>query len=247
MNHLKSSILTATLALVALASANAQTIITEWNFNSSVPDANTTTGTTSPSVGTGTISLVGGTTANPFASGSPADTSTATDNSRYPILSFPALGIGSKTAGIQFDVSTVGFTDISFAYQIRHSNTSANTHALLYTLDRLASAPVWTEAALFTFTPAASGTGDTWYSRSVNLTSVTGLNENANAAFRIVSAFDPVAGNYLASRSTSTYATTGIFAFDLVQVSGIPEPSSAALLGFGTLALLSIRRLSRKS
>ena len=247
MNHLKSSILTATLALVALASANAQTIITEWNFNSSVPDANTTTGTTSPSVGTGTISLVGGTTANAFAAGSTADTSTTTDNSRYPITGFPVLGTGSKTAGIQFDVSTVGFTDISFAYQIRHSNTSANTHALLYTLDRLASAPVWTEAALFTFTPAASGTGDTWYSRSVNLTSVTGLNENANAAFRIVSAFDPVTGNYLASRSTSTYATTGIFAFDLVQVSGIPEPSSAALLGFGTLALLGIRRLSRKS
>jgi len=247
MNHLKSSILTAALALVSLTSANAQTIITEWNFNSPIPDAQPTTGTTSPSIGVGTITLVGGTTANAFAGGSTADTSTTTDNSRYPITGFPALGTGSKTAGIQFDVSTVGFTDISFAYQIRHSNTAANTHALLYTLDRLASTPVWTEAAQFTFTPAASGTGDTWYSRSVNLISISGLNENANAAFRIVSAFDPVTGNYLASRSTSTYATTGIFAFDLVQVSGIPEPSSATLLGLGFLALIGLRRLNRKS
>jgi len=247
MNHLKSFILTAALALVSLTSANAQTIITEWNFNSPIPDAQPTTGTTSPSIGVGTITLVGGTTANAFAGGSTADISTTTDNSRYPITGFPDLGTGSKTAGIQFDVSTVGFTDISFAYQIRHSNTSANTHALLYTLDRLASTPVWTEAAQFTFTPAASGTGDTWYSRSVNLTSISGLNENANAAFRIVSAFDPVTGNYLASKSTSTYATTSIFAFDLVQVSGIPEPSSATLLGLGFLALIGLRRLNRKS
>lgn len=247
MNHLKSSILTAALALVSLTSANAQTIITEWNFNSPTPDGNVATGTTSPSIGAGTITLVGGTTANAFASGSTADTSTSTDNSRYPITTFPASGAGNKTAGIQFDVSTLGFTDISFAYQIRHSNTSANTHALLYTLDRLATTPVWTEAAQFTFTPAATGTGDTWYSRSVNLASVTGLNENANAAFRIVSAFDPVTGNYLASRSTSTYGITGVYAFDLVQVSGIPEPSSATLLGLGFLALLGVRRLSRKS
>jgi hypothetical protein len=35
--------------------------------------------------------------------------------------------------------------------------------------------------------------------------------------------------------------------FDLVQVTGVPEPSSAALLGFGTLALLGLRRLNRKS
>jgi len=32
MNHLKSSILTAALALVSLTSANAQNVITQWNF-----------------------------------------------------------------------------------------------------------------------------------------------------------------------------------------------------------------------
>jgi hypothetical protein len=246
MNHLKTSILTATLALASLTSAKAQIIITGWNFNSPTPDANVTTGTTSPSIGEGTITLVGGTSASAFATGSTADTSSSTDNSRYAITTFPASG-ASKTAGIQFDVSTLGFTDISFAYQIRHSNTSANTHALLYTLDRRATTPEWVEAAEFTFTPAATGTGDTWYSRSVNFASVTGLNGNANAAFRIVSAFDPVAGNYLASRSTSTYGTAGVYGFDLVQVSGIPEPSSASLLGMGFLALLGVRRLARKS
>ena len=243
-------ILTAALSLLNLSSANAQTIIAGWDFNSTIPDATTTTGTTSPSVGAGTIILVGGTTAS-FSAGNTADTSSATDNSRYSISNFPAAGNGSKTAGIQFDISTLGFTDISFAYQIRHSNTAANTNALLYTLDRLASTPLWTEAAQFTFSPAATGTGDTWYSRSVNLSSISGLNGNANVAFRIVSAFDPVAGNYLASRSTSTYGSASTYGFDLVQVSGIPEPSAVpepsaqALLGIGMAALVAVRALRR--
>jgi hypothetical protein len=246
LNHLKTSILTAALALASLTSAKAQIIITEWNFNSPTPDASVTTGTTSPSIGVGTITLVGGTSAS-FATGSTADTLSSTDNSRYVITTFPASGALSKTAGIQFDVSTLGYTDISFAYQIRHSNTAANTHALLYTLDSRATTPDWVEAAQFTFTPAASGTGDTWYSRSFNFASVTGLNGNANAAFRIVSAFDPGAGNYLASQSTKSYSTQGTYGFDLVQVSGVPEPSSATLLGLGFLALLGVRRLARKS
>jgi len=73
--------LIAILCLVGLGQANAA-IIAGWDFNSTTPDATTTTGTTSPSIGAGTITLVGGTTANPFASGSLADTSTTTDNSR---------------------------------------------------------------------------------------------------------------------------------------------------------------------
>jgi len=44
------------------------TIITQWTFNSSTPDGNTATGTTDPAIGSGTASLVGGTTAT-FASG----------------------------------------------------------------------------------------------------------------------------------------------------------------------------------
>jgi hypothetical protein len=244
MNDLKTSILTAALALASLTSANARNIITEWNFNSTTPDGNVGTGTTSPSFGDGTITLVGGTSAS-FATGIPADLS-STDNSRYSVATFPASGTTtSKTAGIQFNVSTLGYTDISFAYQIRHSNTSANTHALLYTLDR--NSPGWLEAAVFSFTPASSGTGDTWYSRSHNFASVTGLNGNANAAFRIVSAFDTGASNYLASQSGKSYGTSGTYGFDLVQVSGVPEPSSATLLGLGFLALLGVRRLARKS
>jgi hypothetical protein len=40
---------------------------TQWYFNSTTPDANTGTGSTSPSIGSGLFALVGGTTST-FAS-----------------------------------------------------------------------------------------------------------------------------------------------------------------------------------
>ena len=54
MNHLKSSLLVAALALVTLTSVNAQNLMTQWTFEGDV---------ITPSTGTGTASLIGGTTA----------------------------------------------------------------------------------------------------------------------------------------------------------------------------------------
>jgi hypothetical protein len=85
----------------------------------------------------------------------------------------------------------------------RLSNTANNTYVAQYTTN----GTDWIDAQTFTFTPAATGTGDTWYkNRTVDLTSIPALDNNANAAFRVVSAFDPTSGNYLAATSTSTYA-----------------------------------------
>jgi autotransporter-associated beta strand protein len=76
-------------------------------------------------------------------------------------------------------------------------------------------------------TPAASGAGDTWFSRSVDFSSITGLNNNANAAFRIVSN-QVTSGTYLALRSTSTYGTGGSWRFDNVTLSGDVSGGAAA-------------------
>lgn len=72
--------------------ASAQTTVAQWNFNSTPPDANTGTGVTTPSTGSGTASLVGGTTAT-FASGDAGTGSTdpATgDDSGWNVTAFPA-------------------------------------------------------------------------------------------------------------------------------------------------------------
>ncbi len=80
---------------------------------------------------------------------------------------------------------------------------------------------------MFTFTPAATGTGDTWYSREVDFSSIAAANNNANACFRVVSAFDPVTGDYRASRSTSSYGSAGTMRYDNVRIYSQPPVTDA--------------------
>ncbi|NBS79678.1 PEP-CTERM sorting domain-containing protein [bacterium] len=65
----------------------------------------------------------------------------------------------------------------------------------------------------------------------------------------LVSITDTAGYNAAFSSSAPTLLATAAAntAFRGVSLSTVPEPSSAALLGFGTLALLGLRRLNRKS
>lgn len=212
------------VALLFSGAAWSQATIAQWNFNGT---SNTTVpggaASPTPSVGAGTAQLVNLTLAATFASGnSTAGTleteTTSPPNYAWNSTGYPAAGTGSKTAGVQFNVSTVNQAGIIFRFEQRHSNTSANTYVAQYTADVTAATPVWVDAQTFTFTPAATGTGDTWYNaRIVDVSSITALDNNPNVAFRVVSAFDPVAGDYVASKLGSTYGG-GTARFDMVTV-----------------------------
>jgi len=210
---------TSTLAVAlaaALGSSALADVITQWNFEAQ---------TLSASTGTGTASLVGGVTST-FATGFGGTGTFALNTTSYA-----AQGTGDRTRGVQFTGSTAGYDSITLAWNERHSNTSANTVAVFATTD----GTNWTEVQVFTFTPAATGTGDTWFQRSVTLSAAY-----ANAAsfgFRVLAAFNPGGSTYLASRSTSTYATGGTLRFDDVTISGnlVPAPGAAALVGLAGL------------
>jgi len=211
------------IALLFSATAFGQATIAQWNFNGDSPTT-VPGGVASPttSVGTGTASLVNLTLPATFASGNTTagtlETETTTPpNYGWNTTGYPAAGTGSKTAGVQYNVSTVGEAGITFRFEQRLSNTSANTYVVQYTTDNTAATPVWTDAETFTVTPAATGTGDTWYTRTVDLTGITALDNNPNVSFRVLSAFDPGTGDYLATRSTSTYAG-GTVRYDMVTV-----------------------------
>jgi len=200
----------------AVAASATADVITQWNFEAQNLVAST---------GTGTASLVGGVT-NTFATGFGGTGTFAVNTTNYA-----AQGSGDRTRGVQFSGSTAGYDSITLAWNERHSNTSANTVAVFATTD----GTNWTEVQVFTFTPAATGTGDTWYQRSVTLSSTY-----ANAAgfgFRVLAAFNPGGSTYLASRSTSTYGPTGTLRFDDVTISGnvVPTPGAAALVGIAGL------------
>ncbi|WP_296761593.1 Ig-like domain-containing protein, partial [Roseiflexus sp.] len=227
--HRPSAALRLMLALTTLAlliaspfvaphrAAATTTIITQWTFNSPTPDGNTATGTTDPAIGSGTASLVGGTTAT-FASGdvSGGSTDPATgDDSAWNTTTYASQGTQDRQRGAQFAVSTVGYQNIRFSFDLRHSNTAANTVALLYSTDGGAT---FSEAATFVATA-----GDAWFNnRSFDFSSIPALNNNPNVVFRIVAAFASGGSVYAPSNPGSSYGAVGTLRFDMVTVRGDP-------------------------
>ncbi|MFC6875968.1 T9SS type A sorting domain-containing protein [Flavobacterium myungsuense] len=204
-----------------------QATIAQWNFNG--PSATEVAGGgTSPqvSLGIGTAQLVGAATAT-FAAGNTTpgtlETETAATNFGWNTTGYASAGTDNKGRGVQFNVSTVGQAGIVFKFEQRLSNSASNTYIVFYTADRTAGSPNWIEAQTFSVTPAATGTGDTWYNnplRTVDVSTITALDNNPNVAFKVVSAFDPTAGDYVAARSTNVYSTGtgGTVRYDMVTI-----------------------------
>ncbi len=216
---------TIAIALLFSAASWGQATIAQWNFNgpsnTEVPGG---VSSPTPSVGAGSAELVALTLPATFASGNTTVGTLETETTSPPNYGWNSTGYPAtatapdKTSGVQYNVSTVGQAGIIFRFEQRLSNTSNNTYVVQYTADRTAGSPVWVDGPVFTFTPAATGTGDTWYNaRIANFETVTALDNNPNVAFRVLSTYDPIAGTYLAARSTSTYAG-GTVRFDMVTI-----------------------------
>jgi hypothetical protein len=215
--------------------------IAQWNFNSVPANSNPDTGTLSPNQGNGTIHFYGG-VSHSFsgAGGSSEDLSAqASDNSGLQITNFPA-SLNNKTAGLGWRVSTVGYRDIIVTWDQRHAPASSRFARFQYTLDASIASPVWIDGDQFVSTATAN---PQWANgRSVNLTAVSGVSNNANAGFRVVSELGTPT-DYLAARTASTYdAVVGWWKFDMVTVSGttVPEPATLSLVGL--VATLGLRR-----
>ena len=214
------------ITLLVSTTSWGQATIAQWNFNG--PSATEVSGGgSSPlvSVGAGTAALIGGTT-GAFAAGNASpgtlETEPVATNFGWQTTGYAPAGTDNKVRGIQFNVSTLGQSGIVFKFEQRLSNSASNTYVVLYTADSEALLPVWVEAQTFTVTPEPTGTGDTWYNnRTVDVSSVAELNNNPFVGFKIVSAFDPIIGDYVSARSTNVYSagTGGTVRFDMVTIS----------------------------
>ncbi len=219
----------AALALIAVTVGANAVVITQWDFEGEV---------LTPSMGAGTFAVIGG-PAIEWATG--WDRNTAATGGRAPnTRGYPAQGTGSGTAGIEVQVSTVGYMDIIVDWDHRNSNTSSSWVQFQYSVDGTS----FSSAGLLNDGLFSALGGDTWHApRMVDLSSIAGVADNANFAFRVVAVFVPGTSEYTSANPNSTYAGTGTQRFDNVTVSGnvVPEPATVAALVAG-LGVLAARR-----
>lgn len=205
--------------IVALAfagmRAEAQDIITQWTFDGDV---------FTPSTGSGSLDSIGGTTTS-FVSGNPGDALNTT--------TYPEQGVGSGTAGIQFNVSTADREGITLTWDNRHSNTAANRLRLQYTTNGTdwinfdANAGNATNTSLDGTTDlgfdngryVTTQTGAVFFKRSADLSSISAIENNPDFAVRFVTEFE-TASEYGASNTANTYGPAGTIRFDNVTILG---------------------------
>jgi hypothetical protein len=230
------------MAIVALCaaahSALAQsTIIAQWNFN--VPGAANSSpfgGTVVPSVGDGYVRYVGSFATAPngdpiapmFRSGEgSSDPTVQLDDAAFDMSPFPAQGTGNLTSGLEVAVSTVGKSNILFSWDQRHSNRASRWAQFQYSLDGVN----FTTAGLTDQpSPGANGlfnstVGDAWTNRTVDLSSIPGVNNNPNFKVRIVAAFAPSTSIY-ETTSGSSWDPNGRYRFDMVTVSSLSNSTN---------------------
>lgn len=161
-----------------------------------------------------------------FAAGS-------TNNARLGDPAGQALSLQGGTANanngrnITLNVSTVGFANIIVSFATQGTGTGFNNNQFQYSLDGLSfvnfDSP-YIPAAAFGTVPLV-----------FTLTSIAGLNNNPNAAFRIV--FNGAA------------SATGNNRIDNIVVEGssttVPEPTTAVLLITGLTAVYGVKRRKR--
>lgn len=215
-------------ALVLVFPSLRADIIAQWNFNSLTPDSSTATGAISPSFGDGAALLVGGVSAS-FAAGCTNDTAAA-DNSGWNTASYPTQGVSNKTAGVQFNISTSGYTDITVRWDHKVSASASKYCRLQYS----ANGTDFTDFPTPIAAAAVSTKSSYFETQTISLAGLPGADDNPNFAFRIVSEFESTATGagaegYVTTLATNTYSRSGTIRFDMVTLSGslIPGVNTA--------------------
>lgn len=172
-----------------------------------------------PSVGVGTMTLQGGIFEDWTRSGiipgqtihdqGVYDYSALRDGVGMQTVNYPGLVNAPKSAGIQMNISTLGYKDIEFIADVRHGNTSANNMYLQYSVD----GTNWIDATNYIV-----NSGDTWYRKGFDFSTITEVNNQSNLRLRLVTAFDGL--SYMATGIGKDYLSTGPIRFDNIVVRG---------------------------
>lgn len=275
----KSALFAASVLAVAAAQASAG-VITQWSFSSTAvsPPVNNP----APSTGTGTATPLGMTNSYTFTNGAGGATlgtgsvaacdilaSTGVANSSFSEGTWRirggltassaggnnngwSLSAPQYTQGAEFDVSTVGFQNITVNFDWFSTNQGVRDLQEQYTLN----GTTWTNINSVLVAVPNDFNVDSTPGNTIDLTAIPGANNNPSFGIRLVSSYDPTYSGTGSPSYTSATLTagnpvqynnnSGNWRFDNITFNGTtiptPEPGSFALVGIAMAGLAARRR-----
>jgi len=220
--RLSFNLISAILLLFLASQATQANEIAIWNFNDSNLTVDHGTGVLTTDIIAANVLFAAGTTNNARA-GDPAGQALS-------------LQGGSSTANngrnLTFNVSMLGFSNIVVSFATQGTSTGFNNNQFQYSLDGVTFVnfgPAYVPATAFGSVPLV-----------FTLSSIVGLNDNPNAAFRIIfnGASSATGTNRIDNFVVEGSPSEG-------TPSGVPEPTTAALLLSGLSGLYGLRKRRR--
>lgn len=205
---MKKQLLFALLLMHAGSLLMAQTNIVQWNFNSAFGSIAANGMAPAPSLGSGTINLIGGVTATNANGVTPTDGPTP-GNQALNTSTYPVQGTASKTAGIVISVSTAGYNSIHLKYYAQHSGSAAKKIVVQFF-----NGTVWQDHTSYLVSTSGSFITPQY---DFDLSTYAAVNNVPSALIRLVTDFSS-SNNY--DGVSSTYGTAGTIRYDLITISG---------------------------